>query len=460
MTDDTDPSDDIEFGAVQESGPSHGSRPEDDPRLCVVGCQSPDDGDLPIYIDLDVVLDIHRHAQSDTRVELGGVMMGAVHEDVEGRSFVLVTDSIRAEHYEATKGSFKFTHETWQAISRRRDEYPDHVRMVGWYHTHPDWGVFLSGMDLFICQNFFAGTHDLALVVDPCRHDVGWFQWTTGREHPQRTGGFYLMASRHREKEARQVARQLEGKAPMSFDTSYSAPPASQPVIIQQPVRGGSLSPIEAGFVIGLLLQTALVALIAWRLLGMGESNPAVSSPVTARSAEDRRFEQAASARQQVIEQLLKAYPESELMAEELPRLQGRVNQLEAELSGQARAIVSLNHELQDVEGERDKLEKQALNRADELRQLQIEHRDTHARLVEAEGVIAEVRSEARAAFVWYSDWGYLACLAIAVLLGGALGGVGGVEWYRRKVPPPAEFSRPDSFEPLRGESEESTNEK
>ena len=72
----------------------------------------------------------------------------------KGGRFVLVTDSLRAQHYESTKGSFKFTHDTWQEITRQRDQFGPDVQMVGWYHTHPGWGVFLSGMDLFICEHF------------------------------------------------------------------------------------------------------------------------------------------------------------------------------------------------------------------------------------------------------------------------------------------------------------------
>ena len=97
----------------------------------------------------------------------------------QGRSFVVITDSLRAEHYENSKGSFKFTHETWSDITRKRDEFPADLQMVGWYHTHPGWGVFLSGMDTFICGHFFNKPLDVALVVDPCQQERAFFQWTT-----------------------------------------------------------------------------------------------------------------------------------------------------------------------------------------------------------------------------------------------------------------------------------------
>src|SRR5687767_8759547 len=152
------------------------------------------------------------HAQSDTTVELGGVLLGGHYEDNDGQPFVVVTDSLRAQHYESTKGSFKFTHDTWSQITRERDEFSDDLQMVGWYHTHPDWGVFLSGMDMFICDNFFNKPLDVALVIDPCRDDRGFFQWTGDpSQRKRRLGGFYLIGSRFRAAEIEHDAVQLEG---------------------------------------------------------------------------------------------------------------------------------------------------------------------------------------------------------------------------------------------------------
>ena len=147
--------DEIQFGEVEEASPQKTLRPDRNKHFAVAPIGTPADGELPIYLDLDVAHDMEVHAQSDKTVELGGVLLGAQCTDDDGKPFVLITDSLRAAHYESTKGSFKFTHDTWSAISRERDEFPADLQMVGWYHTHPDWGVFLSGMDMFICDNFF-----------------------------------------------------------------------------------------------------------------------------------------------------------------------------------------------------------------------------------------------------------------------------------------------------------------
>ena len=82
--------------------------------------------------------------------------------------------------------------------------------MVGWYHTHPDWGVFLSGMDMFICDNFFNKKLDVAYVIDPCRGDRGMFQWTGDARHRvRRTGGFFVTASRFRAAELEYYVAEL-----------------------------------------------------------------------------------------------------------------------------------------------------------------------------------------------------------------------------------------------------------
>jgi proteasome lid subunit RPN8/RPN11 len=257
--------DDIQFGEVETARPQKQLRPDQNKHYAVARYCAPRDGELPIFIDLDVVHDMELHAESNTSVELGGVLLGAHCEDEDGNPFVLITDSLRAEHYHSTKGSFTFTHDTWAAITRRRDEFPAELAMAGWYHTHPDWGVFLSGMDMFICDNFFNKRLDVAYVIDPCRGDRAFFQWTGDPKHrKRRVGGFYVIASRFREQELCQYVEQLEGKGltmPAMNPSGYPSPIIHVP----QPHQP-AWQPIA---VLGMLaLQFCFLALIAWKLIG------------------------------------------------------------------------------------------------------------------------------------------------------------------------------------------------
>ena len=261
--------DDVQFGEVEEASPKRQLRPDQNAQFAVATVGQPTDRELRVYVDLDVFCDMETHARSDTRVELGGVLLGGQYEDDKGRPFVVINESIRAEHYEATRGSFKFTHETWQEIGRRRDEFPGDLQMVGWYHTHPDWGVFLSGMDLFICDNFFNRPLDVALVIDPCRNDRGCFVWTGDEHDPiRRTSGYRMFASRHRLVELEDTIFEIEAGSNMTaenprFGTARSNSSGSSPIFHV----GQAASPWQNLVFIGMLsMQFCLLAIVLWKV--------------------------------------------------------------------------------------------------------------------------------------------------------------------------------------------------
>ena len=73
-----------------------------------------------------------------------------------------------------------FTQDSWARILGELDErYPDQ-QIVGWYHTHPGYGLFLSEQDRFIHRHFFSNTAQIALVIDPLAHEEGVFGWVDG----------------------------------------------------------------------------------------------------------------------------------------------------------------------------------------------------------------------------------------------------------------------------------------
>ena len=187
--------DDIVFEDVKYREPKKARRPDRDRRWACLAYEVPKAEDLPIFLDRQTADAIERHALRDTSVELGGIILG--HECVDdqtGEPFVWVTESLEAKHYENTQSSFTYTHEAWEEITRERDRlYPD-LDIVGWYHTHPDFGIFLSSHDLFIHRNFFNQPLQLAYVVDPIRQTRGFFRWRDGGL--EQVGGYYLSADR------------------------------------------------------------------------------------------------------------------------------------------------------------------------------------------------------------------------------------------------------------------------
>ncbi len=108
--------------------------------------------------------------------EVGGVLVGEVCRD-DGGPFVRVDTTIDALHAEEKGTELTFTHETWDHIHKEMDSKYQGKRIVGWYHTHPGFGIFLSDRDLFIQRSFFNLPYQIALVYDPKSREHGVFCW-------------------------------------------------------------------------------------------------------------------------------------------------------------------------------------------------------------------------------------------------------------------------------------------
>lgn len=139
---------------------------------------------------VDVLLDeaplraMQAHALSSLDREVAGVMIGCQPEkQPDGRYIVHVIDSIIAKHTVMQGASVTYTPESWRYMTDTLwERYPDESAViVGWYHTHPGFGIFLSGMDLFIHQNFFTQIWHVAYVLDPRARTSGFFCWNRQR---------------------------------------------------------------------------------------------------------------------------------------------------------------------------------------------------------------------------------------------------------------------------------------
>lgn len=138
---------------------------------CLWGLQVAREKDAaPCAMAAGVMANIEGHAYSNLTAEVGGMLMGSVEK---GRTTIV--GSIPALAASAEQATLTFTHEVWEDIlSLAAKEFPEHS-IVGWYHTHPTFGIFLSDYDMFIQENFFGAPGNFALVIDPVQGLYGWF---------------------------------------------------------------------------------------------------------------------------------------------------------------------------------------------------------------------------------------------------------------------------------------------
>lgn len=349
--------DEIEFGQVEHREPETRLRPDRDQKYATVTCGQTNPQQLPIFVDLDVMRDMEGHARTNTRVELGGVLLGGKYIDQQGRPFVVVSEALRAEHYEATRGSFKFTHETWSQITRDRQKFSGNLQLVGWYHTHPDWGVFLSSMDTFICDNFFNDDLDVDLVIDPCRGDRGWFFWDHhgGSRKKQRVDAFYLYANRFRRSELLHFAKALSEVDATFFDPRYENPLGET---VMQPVVNihDQKSPVVPLAVMGMLtVQVLVLGILGWKVLA-----PSAEANTNQADSVSPGF-------QQIVEEAIRENPENK---DWINRKVDALFQSQVDLETEKKALIQL---VENLERDRFILKRQAASDAAEIAELKTE---------------------------------------------------------------------------------------
>lgn len=130
--------------------------------------------DLPLRVAFErrAYADIVAHAKESLQAEICGVLVGSPCRDDEG-DFVHVAAVVRGAHADEGSRHVTFTQETWNNIHAAMQRNHPKLHIVGWYHSHPGFGVEFSEMDAFIQRNFFPGPQQIGLVTDPLGGDVG-----------------------------------------------------------------------------------------------------------------------------------------------------------------------------------------------------------------------------------------------------------------------------------------------
>ena len=182
----------IEFGEVGDlelAQPPERILPTLDPTRRVQPMGDIAGDDLHIFLREETLREMVIYSKSSATHELGGVMIGDFYRH-RGIHWIEIAGYVKAAHYVNTSASFKFTVESWSAITREKERRFSDKPVVGWHHTHPRYGIFLSGMDLFIHTHFFNMPWQVAMVVDPVADTMGFFQWKHRRVTP--CGFFYV----------------------------------------------------------------------------------------------------------------------------------------------------------------------------------------------------------------------------------------------------------------------------
>jgi len=147
---------------------------------------------VSVFVTRPAYIRICVHACS-AEVEVGGVLTGqwCIDENT-GEQFIVVKHVLPARHTRQGSVYLTFTKDTLIDIHDQIDKRFEGEKIVGWFHTHPRMGVFLSHYDTFLHNNFFPEPWQVALVVEPFSSVAGFFiRQADGLFDPSRYFGFY-----------------------------------------------------------------------------------------------------------------------------------------------------------------------------------------------------------------------------------------------------------------------------
>ena len=125
------------------------------------------------------LLQINAHSRSRLDCELGGALLGHAYRYKTG-VVVEVKAALPAVSSDHGPVHFTFSADSWARLHRDRVAHYPQLDIIGWFHTHPDLGVFYSSDDVVVHSAAFTQPWHVGLVVDPVREEAAFFGWVDG----------------------------------------------------------------------------------------------------------------------------------------------------------------------------------------------------------------------------------------------------------------------------------------
>ncbi|MCK5397386.1 MAG: Mov34/MPN/PAD-1 family protein [Thermoplasmata archaeon] len=115
----------------------------------------------------------HALAYRNQKLEVMGLLLGEVRT-WQGQEYVLVRDVVTTD-LDATSVSVKFDNKGFEKLFAGLDDAGFDYVVVGWYHSHPGYGCFLSETDIKTHGGIFVSPHQVAIVIDPLNFQIEAF---------------------------------------------------------------------------------------------------------------------------------------------------------------------------------------------------------------------------------------------------------------------------------------------
>ncbi len=166
-------------------------------------------GRWQVYLSLHAAVVAWHHALAHPDHEVAGLLLGGVGY---GRPpFCRCDRAFPARFCWEEPTSVTLTFQTWDDLARRQRRLAPHLSIVGWYHSHPGLGIFLSPDDVVAHLAAFGIEGTCAVVIDPHRREWQGFVLDGGSLRP---ASLLVYAPRNLERDLRQFLSLIHGATP------------------------------------------------------------------------------------------------------------------------------------------------------------------------------------------------------------------------------------------------------
>jgi proteasome lid subunit RPN8/RPN11 len=136
-------------------------------------------------------------------IEQGGLLIGRAwsnpNPNATSIARVEIIEAIASNNSESTEYSLKMSAQVWTDANHRIKQLCEagirDIRIVGWFHSHPNLGAFFSSTDRATQAAFFYQPYSVGWVIDPFTMDANRYQaffmgaLAQGVEHRVSNGG-------------------------------------------------------------------------------------------------------------------------------------------------------------------------------------------------------------------------------------------------------------------------------
>src|SRR4030042_1278921 len=138
---------------------------------------NPENSRVIVYLARQVYDAIYRHGAANPEREVVGILLGNFSEASTDRYRVDIVGIVKSDSAPGNQTQVQFTHDVWlQLVESAKREYPNQ-KVVGWYHSHPGFGGFMSNDDVNSHRVAFSHPWHVAAVCDPIKNELCFFGW-------------------------------------------------------------------------------------------------------------------------------------------------------------------------------------------------------------------------------------------------------------------------------------------